>query len=455
MGVIRPLAVAISVAMLFASCSRGSDPVVMEEPTAVPAAGVVTEEYFPTGVGTRWDYEIQTFHSRPLTYRQLVFPLAGNQVDTIGYSHDHPEAGPGKRFALSLVVKGSVPAHERAADARLFREYGTPTEFVELEVLRDELRMYALEKRLFWAIIRESDDRRAFHMEQRARYTQDIGEGILDPVADGWSRRMVFLGARSGIQIQAAESPLEGLVYVGPDRNVPGYEGEELHRFRRLVEARANSYRSLHYDENAFTEDMWFAKGKGMVRLEQKVLGETTMVWTLTSFVGGVNPQQSTTETPPLARRASPSASPGPTRASTPPRGSPSATATPRRSGTASSEFTTTGGRYQITRIETKQQYPDNCGSGTAQCSTPKPGHELLLLVLKADAGENRFRGLIAPCFVEKSLYVVGSDNIKAECLVAASGSDPSEAHLVFEVRTGTRGFTLHIPNQGPISLGR
>jgi hypothetical protein len=33
--------------------------------------------------------------------------------------------------------------------------------------------------------------------------------------------------------------------------------------------------------ESPFREDLWFAQGKGLVRLVQTVNGETSMVWTL------------------------------------------------------------------------------------------------------------------------------------------------------------------------------
>jgi len=38
------------------------------------------------------------------------------------------------------------------------------------------------------------------------------------------------------------------------------------------------------YLGNGFTEDTWFSKGKGLIALEQKVNGKTSMTWILKRF---------------------------------------------------------------------------------------------------------------------------------------------------------------------------
>lgn len=58
-------------------------------------------------------------------------------------------------------------------------------------------------------------------------------------------------------------------------------ENDSLH-FVRTVEPRDQITAYMH---NGFIEDTWFAKGFGLVRLEQRINGKISMTWTLKEFL--------------------------------------------------------------------------------------------------------------------------------------------------------------------------
>ena len=78
------------------------------------------------------------------------------------------------------------------------------------------------------------------------------------------------------------------LIFVGVDTNVPGYQGLNCLHFTRQVSAKEISGgENPDYLDKGFAEDTWFAKDKGLVRFEQKIDGQTSMVWTLEKFIPG------------------------------------------------------------------------------------------------------------------------------------------------------------------------
>ncbi len=76
------------------------------------------------------------------------------------------------------------------------------------------------------------------------------------------------------------KSPTDKLLFEGPDVNVESYAGQALLHYIRRVEG-ANGEQSESELDRAFAEEMWYAKGKGLVHLVQKIRGKTSMTWTL------------------------------------------------------------------------------------------------------------------------------------------------------------------------------
>jgi len=82
-------------------------------------------------------------------------------------------------------------------------------------------------------------------------------------------RLLFFSPASEGDERGPADDRLR---FIGYDNNVPEYQGINSMHFMRIVGA------------IGMTEDVWFAPGKGLIRLEQKVSGRPSMTWTLESF---------------------------------------------------------------------------------------------------------------------------------------------------------------------------
>ena len=95
---------------------------------------------------------------------------------------------------------------------------------------------------------------------------------------DGFTMKIYFFGASPGTQISLGET--DSLLFNGIAQ-VPGQSKKGLH-FTRKVRAPKDADGSIL--SKAFTEDVWFVKGKGLVRLQQKVEGVVSMTWTLESF---------------------------------------------------------------------------------------------------------------------------------------------------------------------------
>jgi hypothetical protein len=119
----------------------------------------------------------------------------------------------------------------------------------------------------------------------------------------GIAARTVFFppGASPDPKVPSEQDKLR---FAGMDRNVPEYEGVSCLHFVRTVGTRPEEDGSAaFFDEmmereigrkvssdsptRPFSEDMWYAPGKGLIRLEQKVGGKTTMIWRLEEFSVG------------------------------------------------------------------------------------------------------------------------------------------------------------------------
>lgn len=279
------------IGLLLGACAPESTPEVIEKevtrvvvvtaaptplPTSTPIPPPVKGEpsdYFPTGVGAKWVYEIEVGEVDPLYYRETVWPVG--EEDAWVYStrgRFFLADGLQKTFMLEMKVKG-------VAAKQGLLEYPIG---VELEIEKDELGIFEGAKKVFWAVIPSQ-----FMAHEVVTYPSDM---LGAPTStwgawgqeDGFSVRLVFFAEKPGVAISMGEEPKDKLLFVGVETHLPRYEGESLLYFLRTVEpAESEEGEAPSYLDNEFTEDTWFAKGKGLVRLEQRVNGETSMVWTL------------------------------------------------------------------------------------------------------------------------------------------------------------------------------
>jgi len=231
-------------------------------------------EYFPMTLGTKWIYKIDVGPAEPLYFEEVSWPLGNKHAVYATRGRYFRAAGDEKRTSFSLEMKIKQPATKQG-----------PLEYprgVELEILKDELGIFGEARQLYWAVA--NSGRYMAHLvvmhspEEPGAPTGPWGHWGSE---DGYSVRLLFFGERPGVQIGLGKDPMDKLLLEGVVQH-PSFStrGPLLH-FRRSVEPNTKIKESPGYLDSGFTEDVWFAKGKGLIRLEQKVEGKTSMVWTL------------------------------------------------------------------------------------------------------------------------------------------------------------------------------
>lgn len=232
-------------------------------------------DYFPVGIDTKWVYNIEIGEVEPLYYVEKVwlFGDKGFSYSSRGRFLPLLEENAPKTFMLEIRVK--KPAGKQGP----FLGEG-----VELEIEKDELGIFAEAKQVFWSMTRYG----RFMSYEVVTYSPEIpgaptGPMGMRPTEDGHSKRLIFFNEKPGTSIGIGEKPRDTLLFVGVDTEVPGYEGTTLLHFLRTVEPAENPETQSLLDKG-LTEDTWFMRGKGLVLLNQKIDGKTSMVWTLVQF---------------------------------------------------------------------------------------------------------------------------------------------------------------------------
>jgi len=240
-------------------------------------------EFFPSGIGTRWVYKIDLGQVEPHWYNETSWP-----ADQGSYRYANrglflpPVREPSKRsFTLALRIKEKAQ-HQ----GPLQYEHG-----VQLEVQTDELGVYKnsylpVSNELFFAI---SPPGNRFTVNQVVTVPADLAPGGLQAGRPGHQLRVVFFGDRPGTQISLRDS--DTLLFAGLDKGLSDAPEGMLHFVREVKpkESKPDGTDDTKNDPLAagFTEDHWYARGKGLVRLVQKVEGKESMTWTLAEFSPG------------------------------------------------------------------------------------------------------------------------------------------------------------------------
>lgn len=235
-------------------------------------------DFFPSQVGWTWTYEITIGDAEPLRYNETAWPLGDKWIVYATRRRFPPVVkGEGEK-TFHLVIRSKATATKQG-----------PLEYpigIELDVVEDELGVYEDAKQVFWAI--STSGRFMAHLV--TTYDPRSAPGGSRGGAwgrwgqeEGYSMRLIFFGDQPGTQIGMGNEPADKLLFEGIDTNAEGYAGQPLLRFIRSVEGSRDDQSDRILDR-AFTEEMWYAKGKGLVRLVQKVEGKTSMTWTLTAL---------------------------------------------------------------------------------------------------------------------------------------------------------------------------
>lgn len=237
------------------SPAPAASPAPVQRPAGVPA------EFFPTAPGTRWTYEVDVVGGpHPLLYYEIRRPIGdGHFATTASRStpraiHDITAPAAAAKYQLELSVQEGAASSPQG---------------IELSIDADELGLFADVQQVHWGV------------DQTKRYVVTL---VADLENQGRATRVWFFGGLPGHRLQGQGS-LDALHFVAVETDVEGWSGTECLHFIRRVEAAAPD--SPVQLSAAFTEDTWFARDQGLVRLEQRADGNLMMVWRLVNFAPG------------------------------------------------------------------------------------------------------------------------------------------------------------------------
>ncbi len=263
-------------------------------------------EFFPMAPGTRWVYNIEVRETDPITLQQIMWQV-GNRIAIV---HDRSrihvsQYKPGSTFALAIKIKGPIakpislsPLGEettivekiKGAKMNMVTYNLYQLDGLEIEIEADELHIFPKDhQNIVWQILGGNfEPLRILEIVTYSHKNSDVRSPSgqrLSPNRDGYSQRLLLFYGGSGTELEMERTSNDGLLYNGAYFKV--FQNEELQcvHFRRNV-ASANSEEQGEY-QPGFTEDLWYAEGKGLVRLEQKVAGKPSMIWTLADFSPG------------------------------------------------------------------------------------------------------------------------------------------------------------------------
>jgi len=241
-----------------------SEAVLPSTPPGIP------EDYFPFTPGLRLEYRVTLGKAEPLNFETIEWPMGGNhEMVTERRGRFIP---PVKKAAYSLILQIVGPAEQQGPYS---------WDGVKVNVVKDELGIFDDVRELFWNRTRGGD----LNALEVRTYSPGAPGAPMGPwgvpeSGAGSSSRIIFFGGHpgGGRSLGSADSD-EEIGFVG-------LEGDRLH-FVRMVKVHKRDPSDTDEDNilnQAFEEHTWFGYGRGMVRLEQRVNGVTSMTWEL---VGG------------------------------------------------------------------------------------------------------------------------------------------------------------------------
>jgi hypothetical protein len=229
-------------------------------------------EYFPFTPGLRLEYLITLGQAEPLNFEIIEWPMGGNRgmaSEQRGRFLPHV-----RKEAYTLILQVEGPAPQQGP----FQWDG-----VKVQVVEDELGIFDNVQELFWSRSRSGD----FNIMEVRTYSPDspgapTGSWGVPGSSGGNSSRIMFFGGSPGTEMSfksgrddSQESP-EKLAFLGIDNG-------GLHFVRTVKEHKRGPDESDDADvlNHGFEEHAWFVRGRGLVRLEQRVRGVPSMTWQL------------------------------------------------------------------------------------------------------------------------------------------------------------------------------
>jgi hypothetical protein len=256
----------VGAVVLFCGCTSQKIP---DTPTTSPISSSTTVEnpwdYFPTQNGTEWNYKI-ILSGKPLRYTEATLYPEHSLYCTRDFYNDKGVSTHYLKFKI-IGINSNI-------------ESSNYDEIKDIEVTEDTLGAFG--------------NNAGVAMAKNDGFISLLCIHKIDVMIPGYSiiERLFFFTGNPGDSFRKEYEPSaspDQLLYLGLDTNVQD-GGQKCMHFVRLVEPESRNGLQGHCQlgaEKEFTEDLWFAKGKGLIRLEQKIDGQTSMTWTLEKFIPG------------------------------------------------------------------------------------------------------------------------------------------------------------------------
>lgn len=223
-------------------------------------------DYFPMETGCKWEYEIIIGEVEPLQYRITHWPLGEKNVTYATRSRFLPllyDKKNNRKYNLSFIVKGKVNNAGPYA--------WNP---VELKIEKDDLGVFEGAEKVFFVRTEDYSLVMAVSLYSPNSPGAPAGSWGNWGQENGYSEKIVFFAEAPMIAKSITDS--DSLLFLGK-------ESGKLHYVRQVLAQEKNKGEISGLDAG-FTEDMWYSKGKGLERLEQKINGKTSMTWKLINF---------------------------------------------------------------------------------------------------------------------------------------------------------------------------
>ncbi|MBI4414934.1 MAG: hypothetical protein HY566_01705 [Candidatus Kerfeldbacteria bacterium] len=232
-------------------------------------------DYFPMAQGMRWEYRITTGAVDALQYCVTTWPQGDKSImmETRGLFRG-PMMNKQLSYTLAFHVAGTgtdIKPFELAPGAKL-------------AVDKDDFGIFEDLVGVGWKVL-GSD---TFQVILITLHSPDA-PGAPSSAWGGWGQepgyalRHFFFGAKPGTGLSFGDESRDTLVFIGPEQSPNArFVGKALH-FRRVVNARHEKDEPGNTLASPFTEDVWFVRKVGLVRLEQRVDDKPSMTWDLTA----------------------------------------------------------------------------------------------------------------------------------------------------------------------------
>jgi hypothetical protein len=234
-------------------------------------------DYIFLPLGTQWNYSIKVAPKvQPLRFWTTRWQVgSGLNLESARGRFKGRTQNPGQHaFDLKLRLEGPAP---------VAGPLGLST-VVKIAVEEDSLGVFEGASAVFFATDRQFARQESMRIvEYPASESLAFMGKALTPNLFGHSLALVFFQGEPGTTTGLDDSKgIDVLQYCGEDTPPSSRDGQRCQHFLRNVTAGSSAGATSELNV-PFSEDTWFARGVGLVRLEQRVNGAQTMTWTLES----------------------------------------------------------------------------------------------------------------------------------------------------------------------------